>query len=324
MTSSQNEAANAADLSVSILTCSFRGDFEYCKILCESVDRFVPDDIEQILVVPARDVPLFSQLANHRRRVVNENEVLPRWLKKLPMPPAKWRQRLRLPRRDIYLAPGSMLVRGWIVQQIMKICAASQMQTEIIVHLDSDTVMVRPIDGARLLRGPDRVMLYQNPQSVELDTHHEYHRVAAELLGIAPLANSDEEYDYVDSFVVWRRSVVAGMIARIEQVGGRDFALSLARKPLISEYVLYGTFAARVLGLEAAKLAAEPQSSCHSRWVGAFTDAHDEQNFIQSIEPQHVACLMQSTLNLSLPDRQRIVEQVTRVAAEQDRRALTA
>ena len=38
--------SNSAAPTISLLTCSFRGDLEACRILCDSVDRFVPPEIE--------------------------------------------------------------------------------------------------------------------------------------------------------------------------------------------------------------------------------------------------------------------------------------
>jgi hypothetical protein len=116
MTEDSANAISAARpaLTASLVTCSYSGDFEACRLLCESVDRYVPDTIHHSLFVPAGDMELFSDLASSRRTIAAQESLLPRWFYKLPMPGQPWRALLRLPRRNIYLTPYSLPVRGWI------------------------------------------------------------------------------------------------------------------------------------------------------------------------------------------------------------------
>ena len=77
-----------------IVTPSYRGDLERCRILCASIDSFVSRLSTHYLLVEDRDVALFRPLAGPRRIVVAESELLPAWLKSLPDP-------LRLGRRRV-------------------------------------------------------------------------------------------------------------------------------------------------------------------------------------------------------------------------------
>ena len=305
-----------APLEATILTCSFRGDFENCRMLCESVDRFVPASIEQTLFVPKNDIAMFSELATARRKVVSEDTLLPTWFRKLPLPGPRWRRLLRLPRRNIYLTPFSPPVRGWIAQQMMKIAAASRAPTEIVLHVDSDNVFIRPLTMDRLTRDNRHVRLYQQPNAVDQEGHKTWHLAASRLFGLPP--DAFHAGDYIDSLVVWRRSVARKMIKRIESVGGRDWRIILARTPHFSEYILYGVFAERVLGLEEAGLVAEPFSLCHSLWSEGFGDAEEETAFVESLRPEQVMCLVQSTLPLSIPERRRVFDRVREFAARRD------
>jgi hypothetical protein len=90
----------SAGPSISILTLSFREDFELCQLLCESVDDFVPDTMEHVIAVPRADLSLFKTLANGRRRVTTQEELLPGWLRKNPLPSRTLRRVFRLPRRN--------------------------------------------------------------------------------------------------------------------------------------------------------------------------------------------------------------------------------
>lgn len=305
------------DPKVTLLTCSFRGDFDLCKMMCESVDRFVPGQISHLVYVPKSDFPLFGELTSERRKMLPEDGMLPRWFRKVPLPPAKWRKRLKLPRRNIYWTPYSRPVRGWIAQQIMKLQAAAGAPTEIILHVDSDIEFVRPMTIERLMPKPGLVRLYQFASPAPMDSHILWHQTAYKLLGVPDPGPSAYQQDYIGSVVVWRRSVVRKLLQEIERVGGRDWRIVLARTPHFSEYILYGTFATRVLGLAEAGHVVEPSSLCLCRWSDEFKDAAGEREFVEALEPGEVACCLQSTLAITLAERRRIFERVAEFAARQ-------
>src|SRR5262245_45571805 len=152
----------SADPSLSILTLSFRGDFELCRLLCESVDDFVPDTIEHVIAVPRSDLGLFKALANSRRRLITQEELLPGWLRRIPLPGPTLRRVFRLPRRNIYFTPRPRIVRGWIVQQLMKLRAAATATSDIVLHADSDMAFIRPLKLDLIVR-QGRARLYRKP-----------------------------------------------------------------------------------------------------------------------------------------------------------------
>ncbi len=67
-----------------LITLSFSGDLDCCRLLCETADRFAPAGAAHLLAVPAADMPLFRPLAGGRRALVPQEELLPGWLRKLP------------------------------------------------------------------------------------------------------------------------------------------------------------------------------------------------------------------------------------------------
>ncbi|WP_029076858.1 DUF6492 family protein [Kaistia adipata] len=301
-----------------LITCSFRGDLDVCRMLCESIDRFVPETIPHSLYVPRADIPLFADLASPRRTIGAQEDLLPRWFIKLPLPSPEWRRRLHLPRRNMYVTPYSPLVRGWIAQQIMKIAATARAVSEITVHVDSDNAFIRPLTLEHLTRD-GKVRLYRNPERVELETHRVWQEVAGRLLGLPPSRYYGAEY--IDQLVVWRRSVIRRMTARIEEISGRDWRVTLARTPHFAEYVLHGVYADQVLGLEEAGLMAEDFSLSHARWSDEFDGAAGVQAFIDALRPEHVASLIQSTMSTSMAERQAIFERLAARAAAQDQEA---
>jgi hypothetical protein len=306
-------------LDASILTLSYRGDLEYCRLLCESLDRFAPPGLRHRLFVPSRDRELFAPLATQARTIgAEDTDLLPRWLKKIPMPGPRLRRLLRLPRRNIYLSLYSPPVRGWIAQQIMKIGGAAESPTEIVMHVDSDGVFIRPLPAAMLMRPDGAVRFYRNPHLETHATHILWREVACRLLGID--AKSFVPGDYIGICIVWRRSIVRRMIQRIEEVGGADWRKILAREPHFSEYTLYGMFV-ESLGVEAAGHFADGVSPVLEIWDQEPETPAEEAAFVQGLQPHHVACLIQSTAKMSMEKRLDLLERVVARARTQDQDA---
>jgi hypothetical protein len=290
---------------------SYSGDFEVCRLLCESIDRFVPAAMTHVLFVPERDFGLFAPLANARRRLMSQEALLPRGFWKLPLPSPEWRRRLFLPRRNVYLTPYSLPVRGWIAQQIMKLAAPEVVDSEIVVHVDSDNAFIRPLTSSHLWQD-GRARLYRNPSMVPLASHRTWHAAAGRLLGLPPADFHGAEY--IDPLVVWRRPVLQGLLRKLTEQAGTDWRVALARTPHFAEYVLYGVYADKVLGLDRAGLFATGQSLCLSRWSEAFTGGEDEVSFIAGLQPHHVTCLIQSTIAMPPAARRRLFESVAAAA----------
>lgn len=306
---------SAAPLAASLITCSYSGDLALCRQLCDSIDRFVPPEIGHTLYVPRRDLGLFAPLTSARRRLATQESLLPGWFVNLPMPPQPWRGRLRLPRRNVYLTPYSLPVRGWIAQQIIKIAAACAAEGEIVVHIDSDNALIRPLTLDRLAHG-ELLRLYRSPVMIGEASHRRWHRAAGTLLG---LTDSDfHGAEYIDQIVVWRRSVANGLVRKLAEVSRTDWRIALARTPHFAEYILYGVYADRVLGLDAAGHRPEEASLCLSRWTGDFRDRSDRDAFLDGIAPHHVACLVQSTIAMSEAERLDLCAEAARRAAGQD------
>ena len=302
--------------SIELVTKSYRGDFDVCSVLCESVDRFVPESVTHRLVIPRADMAIFKPVVNHRRLLVAEEDLLPAWFVRAPMPSQRWRKRFHLPRRDIYLTPFSMPVRGWIAQQIMKIAASLESPADVVVHVDSDTAFIRPFPFEQISR-EGGVRIYRDPEPTGHASHTLWQEAAGRLLGLPPSSYYGGEY--IESFLVWKTSVVRGLLERLEQVSGRSWITTLARTPHFAEYVLYGVYADHVLGFEAAGLVPSSAPLAHSRWSGEFAGPEDLNAFVASVKPEHVLCLVQSTLAEGLEGRRQIFDDVTNAAALQDK-----
>ncbi len=166
-----------------LVTVSYRGDLPLAKELCASVDRFVDEAMEHVLIVPASDVELFAPLATARRRIVTVETVLPGSFRrvmrsfKLQLGPLSRRF------REMWLTP-SGLIRGWIMQQIVKLSSDAATNADIIVFADSDLVFVAPLTMDHLTKG-NRARLYLRPgETRDSAKHRAWHSAAARLLGL--------------------------------------------------------------------------------------------------------------------------------------------
>jgi hypothetical protein len=290
---------------VSLITISYRGDFELARDLCASIDRFADSEIEHVLVVPRTDLSLFSPLAAGRRRLVAVEAVLPRGYVRLPLPHHIAFGPYKRLIREIWWGPTG-LVRGWIVQQILKLSAPAITRAEVIVFADSDIVLVRPL-SASLFTRESQVRLYGVPgATADSEMHQEWHAVSARLLGIdiKPYFGSD----YIGNLITWRRDSILALQARLTAVGGERWDMIIAREKAFSEYILYGIFAEHVLGLRNSAHFPTSEDLVHAGWHYPLTTLAGIDEFIEGFEPHHVAVAIQSTERFSVEERRVLIQ----------------
>ena len=304
-----------AEPELNLITCSFRGDLTMCRQLCASFDQFAPATFVHNIYVPSSDIPLFADLATARRRIVAEEALLPQGFWKVPLPSAAWRRRLFLPRRNVYLTPFSAPVRGWVVQQIMKIAATLASECEIVAFLDSDTAFVRPVTMKTLARG-EKVRHFHDPDAADLPGHRLWYDAGRRLLGLPP--DDGRPPGYINNMIVWRRSVAEGMTKKIAAQSHTDWVVALARTPRFAEYMLYGLYVDYIIGLEAAGHYTESSQIVHSCWSRNLESEAEISAFVEGLQPEHVACHIQSTAGMALETRKHIYDTLTRRAASQD------
>lgn len=255
--------------TISILTPSFRPDYGGLVKLHESVLEFTEESVIHHVIVPRRDLSLFRQLESPRLRVWSESDFLPAGfvatdglaaaVKQIPFLPAMVRFSALNLRRP--WPP----VRGWVLQQLLKLSAAPQLGTDAVVIIDSDVVLLRPMPPELFFRN-NTVRLYEKPGAVTagMDRHVLWTRTAHRLLGL-PAPESEVHPDYVAGIVTWDPELLAACLARIELVTGTSWASAVGSQLHFSEFILYGTFV-RHFGTERQRSFAEPSTLCHSYW----------------------------------------------------------
>jgi len=291
--------------SYAIATPSYSGDFERCRLLCASIDRFVCGHAMHYLLVEDRDLALFRPLAGPRRTVIPESKLLPHWLSAWPDP-------LSLGRRRVWTGIGALArrlppLRGWHAQQLRKLAFPLKSREDVVLFADSDMIFLRPFDLASLSEGGN-VRLYVKPAGItrEMAGHAGWCTNAAKLLGVAaPHFPSD---DYINNLVSWRRDHVVSMMARIEQLSGRDWVSAIARQRGFSEYMIYGYYVDRVLGRREAGHFGAAQELCKVFWGGDAAPLADLKSFEEVLAPGQVAVGVQSFIGEPVEKLRRLFE----------------
>lgn len=221
-------------LSYSLVTPSYWRDLEQCRILVESVDRWVSTGVTHYLVIASRDVTLFRPLQNHRTEIIVVEDIIPKWLMRLPGMKRFW------------LSLRTRPVKNWILQQIVKLSVPAAVTQDVLLYADSDMFFVRPHDPRELERDGLVPLFDEVGQRGLIENNDRWQGAAARMLGLP--VQTDCDHNYINQLITWRRENVISMLEQIREVTGKDWPLTVASLSQFSEYILYGVYAARVLG----------------------------------------------------------------------------
>lgn len=266
-----------------LVTASYSADFERCRLLCETVDRFVTGHDHHYLLVAGNDVALFRQLEGSRRTVVDERDILPKWLHDLPDPVSRFRRRIWLSLRT---AP----LRGWHVQQLRRIAIAPHVGEGALIYCDSDVAFVRPFDCSSMWRGND-VRLFRRDDELtrpQLSNQFVWADNAGKVLGLG----APRRHDYIATVIAWRREAAISMCRHIEQVSGRHWVAAIGATRQFSECMIYGRYVDEVL-----KSQGHFHSSgelCRVRWFGGAPSEVEFDEFVAGMSSDQVAIGIQS------------------------------
>ena len=293
-----------------LVTCSMRGDLEIFAELARSVDECVAPEIRHTVIVPTADLPAFTPFATPQREIVAQETFLPWRLTKLPSALKHLSGLIPSLRRPIYLAPGFRPVRGWIIQQLLKIEVTLRAQEAAIMHVDSDVMFYRALAAHQAIID-GKPCFFSVSGIPRNDTSIAWTRNSAALLGIDPPDGFDKIY--VENCILWSPAVVRRMVDRIEETHAKRYYDALIGTDTMSEYHIYGMYLDLIEGTEA--VTPIDQSFCNSLWPG---DAPAEYLDLLAgkADPRHHAIAIQSTEPMTAQDRRALLEQArTRLPA---------
>jgi len=265
------------DPRVAFVTPSFWRDFDQCRELNESILALAGPRAKHYIVVDACDYALFRPLENGQTVVTTVEDVIPKGYHKLRFSKKWW-----------FSSAALYPVKGWLVQQLVKLSVPSLVDEDILVNVDSDVRFVRPVDPTMFYRN-GRTRMYRLRGGVTSGMEHvRWHSNVCKLLG---LVESDELPldDYVGNVISWDRRLVARVLDHVERTTGRPWHVAFARARLVSEYLTYGLYVDKVIGPDAAGVWIDERSWCHTYWGPEPLPAADAEAFTRAMRDDDVA-----------------------------------
>lgn len=284
---------------LAVITPSFAPDAELFGELHRSVLEHTSADTIHHVIVPAAHKSVFKKFANPRLRIWTHPQLIPRRYFRLPTPGGMW----------INTSRPWPPIRGWVMQQAVKIAATGMVEADAVMIADSDVVLVRPT-SVQNFSTDGKLCLYRDEDAVHpgLDRHIRWHQVARELLGL-PDAPPPPLPDYVSPLNFWDPSVVRKMQERIADVTGMNWMEAFNRQLHVSEFILYGVFVDEVL--DASSRPPSNTTVCHNSWERTPM-AHDEAlEFADRIDPNAVAMMISSHSNTPMDIRRAAEKRMT-------------
>jgi hypothetical protein len=304
--------------TLTVLTKSYLPDIGGFERLHESVLRFTDPEVRHDVVVPGREVAAFEavgrRLGSARLRVIAERELLPSSFVQTGMV-------ARAVSRVGFLPAGARItainrsrpwppIRGWIMQQVIKLAAAAASETDVVVVIDSDVELIRPIDATTFMRD-GVVRTYRRPGAITPDMvrHVEWSHTARRLLGVPD--GSPPFDDYIAGLISWDPDIVRRSTARVQEVHGQPWQTSIAGLLHFSENILYGTYLT-TLATQVERSFCEDDTLCHSYWGTAPLQMSDVDAFVAGLKPSDVAVHVQSASGTSDAVLSRLLQELRR------------
>lgn len=281
----QGAPASGQRETCALVTPSYAGDLERCRLLCESIDRFVSGAEKHYLLVAGCDVSLFREFEGPNRVVVDERDLLPSWLHSMRDPTSLFRRR-------IWFSTRTAPLRGWHVQQLRRIAIAERAAEAALVYCDSDVVFLKPFDLSSFWQ-KGRLRLYRRDGKLPVGQgsgHDAWTANAAQVLGLP--SEAVNKHDYISTVIAWRRDSVLSMIRHIETVHGRHWVEAIAARRQFSECILYGRYVDEVL--KGRGHFHDPTQFCRVYWDGPSLSEAGLRKLVAAMEPAQVAIGIQS------------------------------
>jgi hypothetical protein len=286
-----------SNLTFAFITPSYAPDFQRCQLLCWSIKKFVAFPVKHYIVVDQKDFALFQQLADENTVILLKENILPSWIKRIPF----------YDKKNLWLnlkgyKNNNWLIRGWLIQQIIKLAAAQYAEEEVLVFLDSDVAFMEPFDVSSLIQ-QDKVRLFRVDHKTDHDNEigKRWKDAAKQLLGL-PLEKEYFDF-YVSQIVTWRRSTLLQMYSLIEKNFQQNWMEVLCGMKNLSEYVVYGLFANYVLGESAGHYDDHLQKICECYWETDLMTPEELVAFFRRAKAEGYRAVMisaKSPINLTI------------------------
>lgn len=224
---------------IAVVTQSYKNDFNECRLLCESMDRFAPE-LDHFIFVNDEDAKMFTCMNYGKHKVYKKSTVLPWYFFRVP---------LKVLGHHFYVSPLTIPVREWIVQQVCKLGVFEVIgkEYEAVFNIDSETLFLKPFDISKWVRDGQYIMY--RTLNVNEPSHDEYCIAAKKLLKLDVPISEFGKYNYMNTPVCFVRENTYQLLERIKENNVlHSWKLALCNTYRFSEYYTYGIFTDNVLG----------------------------------------------------------------------------
>jgi uncharacterized protein DUF6492 len=286
---------------MAVITPSCAPDADLFAELHRSVLEHTPGSTVHYVIVPPVDRPIFAQYAGPRCQVWTDSDFLPR-------------RYLNVPRGRIWVNARRPWppIRGWVLQQAIKIAVAGEADTQAVLIADSDVVLVRTTSVERF-QVDGQLRLYRAEDAVHagMPRHVQWHHVAHRLLGL-PVAPALPLPDYVSSFNVWDPAQVRAMQKKISETSHADWLDTFTRELHVSEFILYGVFVDQVANAGGLHPLSDTMF-CHDYWGRTPLDHDQALAFADRMSADAVAMMISAKSNTPQEVRRAAIQRIRSV-----------
>ncbi|MEB3279100.1 MAG: DUF6492 family protein [Lyngbya sp.] len=296
-TNSQMLDSQSRQYTFCLVTPSYAPDFERCKFLSSTIDRFLPSSTKHYIIVDRQDISLFKQLENNRTEILVVEDVIPWWIKRIPLVKNGWFS-LKTPP-----------IRNWLLQQIVKLSAAQFVGEDVLMFVDSDVAFVRSLNPQERFVRDGKIRFYREPNSIPQtwEGHYSWYKTASKLL-IAPMVDFPAP-NYIGDLITWKKDNVFKLYDHLEKVSGRSWVETIAKTWNLSEYILYGMFVDYILKDEADHFIDETYPGL--RYFGTENLSEPQiKDFLSEIEPDYVTVMISAKAGIPVQRYQKLLEQI--------------
>jgi hypothetical protein len=273
--------------SFALVTPSYWMDVDRCRFLLETAERWVSPNVRHYLIIANRDLALFKPMLSTRTSLIVVEDIVPRWLFRLPG------------LRRFWISLRTRPVKNWILQQIVKLSAPSAIPEDVLLYADSDMFFIAPFDPGSFERNNSVPLFAETGQRGLIPSNDVWQTVCAELLGIAPETGFD--INYVGQLIWWRRLNALAAVQRVQDVSRKTWQQAIAPLSGFSEYILYGLHSDKILGAKSGHWHDSViRTLCY--WETTPLNLRDLEMFKAKREPHHHSAMVSAKSQTSVAD----------------------
>jgi hypothetical protein len=280
---------------ICLITPSYAPDFERCQLLVKSIDRYNLAPFLHYIIVDRQDYSLFNSLKNQNTLILIKEELLPKWLFKIPL----------FTKKNIWFSWKTLPVRGWLVQQLIKLGISEYINEDVLVFADSDVFFIKEFNLNNFIK-KDLVRFFVQNQRVTLDSPYlpRWYYDASKLLGLdEPRFPAN---NYMGQLIFWRKDNVLQLHRYLEKQNQKSWIETICANWNVSEYILYGVFVERILQEKSGHYFDE-DDLCHNYWEEHSLHENQIKDFLTNIPPDTISAMLSAKANIPVSSYKNLI-----------------